>query len=93
MDAHAREAAAAAAGMEDTYGRKQISPGRTVIHRGQLRQVWDDGDFVLFSDQDGELWHGTVMQHQDHEVYVIRAHVPGGGTRTFAVPEEQIYPY
>lgn len=77
MDVHYREAAAAVAGMQETYGPRE-------------RRNLDS--YVLFWFR-GELSRGHVMSVDRGvrgDVYSVRRHVVGGGSEIVEVKEQAI---
>ena len=77
MDVHYREAAAAVAGMQETYGPRE-------------RRNWSSS--VLFWLK-GDLCRGHVMSVDRGvrgDVYSVRRHIVGGGTEVVEVKEKAI---
>lgn len=85
MDAHANEAAAAVAAMQESYG---TSPGRWDGNR----RTWEPGEYVLFYYR-GDICRGHVMDREDgieRDTYRIRRHVPGNGSEVVEVIDRAI---
>ena len=81
MDAHAREAAGAIAGMLETYGPK-FSPSKPVIRDGRVVDTWSAGDYVSFTTDDGQRRQGYVIEVLDdarYGTYHVKSHRVGGG--------------
>ena len=90
MDAHGNEAAGAITGMRETYG--------TATATGQWkdgRYQWNLNDYVRFRF-DGILREGQIVAYErdvNHDMYVIRSHVVGGGSQVFEVADTAIMLY
>jgi len=81
--AHDREAAAAIAGMRETYGGPPTSPGWW----DGYKRKWKEGEYVLCYHQ-GDLVRGHVMrviEGVEHDLYHVRRHLIGGGTEVVEV--------
>ena len=88
MDAHAKEAAGAVAGIMEAYG---TAAGNWDGHRRR----WQVDDYVLFW-LDGYLSRGHVMEvveGVEHDRYLIRTHVEGGGSKVVEVRDMALLPY
>jgi translation initiation factor IF-1 len=87
MDAHAREYAGAAAGMQETYSPAQPLGSRYVGDR--LVNVWATNDVVLFEANDGEDHMGRIVEACPDDMYVISC--PDGHRRI--AHADAIYPF
>jgi hypothetical protein len=81
MDAHAREYAAAAAGMRDTYGFQ--------------RQTHAVGDSIWVRLPIAQNTHVkvVVVEVLDDDLYHVTRHIPGGGREHYAVTPDEIMPF
>lgn len=87
MDPHASEAAAAVQGMAEIYGR-HFSPSRVVLRDGRPVDTWSAGDWVSFTDQDGNTRAGHIIEVLDdsgYGIYHVAAHRIGGGRDHYSV--------
>lgn len=94
MDAHAREASGAVAGMTETYGTRRFSPPRPVIRDGRVVDTWAVGDYVAFTMDGGEHRQGYVVECVDESgygIYHIKSHRVGGGVDHLSVDGFQIH--
>ena len=90
MDAHANEAAAAVAAMQEAYGGKTAA-GTWDGHRRR----WAVDDCVLFY-HDGYVCRGHVMalyEGVERDTYAVRRHVEGGGSEVVEVIDRAMLVY
>lgn len=87
-DPHAREYAAAVAGMND----HTISPPVTRIIEGQIVDTYAVGDRIKWLEKGHELY-GVVVEVLTPTTYHVRRHVPDIGNQHHAVDAEQILPW
>ncbi len=91
-DPHAAEYAAAAAAMNDFYGRP-LTPPTTTMRAGRLIDTHAVGDFVEFTDEHGEPRRGYVVEAQDGDFYLVRCHLIGGGQEVIAAHIDAFRPF
>lgn len=70
MDSHAREAAAAAFGMQDLYGAPAQPVGARYVS-GRLVNVFANGDAVMFDAHDGRCLMGRIEEAANDDLYVV----------------------
>ena len=91
-DPHAAEYAAAAAAMNDFYGRP-LTPPTTTMRDGTLVDTHAVGDYVEFVDELGQPRRGYVIEAQEGDTYLIRCHLTGGGQEVVAANIDSFRPF
>ena len=91
-DPHAAEYAAAAAAMNDFYGRP-LTPPTTTMRAGRLVDTHAVGDYVEFVDELGEPRRGYVIETHDDDTYLVRCHLIGGGQEVIAAHIDSFRPF
>ncbi len=91
-DPHAAEYAAAAAAMNDFYGRP-LTPPTTTMRAGRLIDTHAIGDYVEFVDELGEPRRGYVIEAHDDDTYLVRCHLVGGGQEVIAAHIDAFRPF
>ena len=91
-DPHAAEYAAAAAAMNDFYGRP-LTPPTTTMRAGRIIDTHAVGDYVEFCDELGEPRRGYVIEAQDGDFYLVRCHLIGGGQAVIAAHIDAFRPF
>ena len=92
MDAHAREYAGAVAGFQETHGPR-FSQSRGRIRDGRVVATWAVGDYITWTDDQGETRQGYVIDVlcEDRDgTYHVKEHKRGGGTEHWSVDGHQI---
>jgi hypothetical protein len=92
MDAGDREYAGAVAGMQEVYG-KRMSQSRGVLRNGRVVPTWSAGDYITWTDDQGEIRQGYVIEVlcEDRDgTYHVKEHKRGGGTEHWSVDGHQI---
>lgn len=92
MDAHAREYAAAAAAMNEFYGRS-LTPPTTVMRAGKIIDTHAVGDYCEFVDELGNARRGYVIEANDDDTYLLRCHLTGGGQEIVAAHIDAFRPF
>jgi hypothetical protein len=94
-DPHAREYAAATAGMQEVYGRPH--PGRTSVSEGRVVTTWAIGDHVMFRIPDRGTLMGAVLdvliEDGEESQYHVAVHIPGKGREHFLVHNSDVLPF
>ncbi|NBZ96808.1 MAG: hypothetical protein EBR40_10355 [Proteobacteria bacterium] len=91
-DPHAAEYAAAAAAMNDFYGRP-LTPPTTTMRDGTLVDTHAVGDYVEFVDELGQPRRGYVIEAQEGDTYLIRCHLTGGGQEVVVANIDSFRPF
>lgn len=86
-DAHAREYAAAVAGMSD----HTISPVARLVD-GRVIDTYAVGDPIRFL-RDGHTLNGTVVEVLTDRDYHVRRYVPDHGYEHYAVGADEVVPF
>ena len=89
------EYAAAAAAMQDTYGKPRLSqPIGAVYRHGRLLSVFAIGDYCGFDGDDGQHYRGTILERDDDtDTYLLRCHVVGRGSVVLQAHASQFAPW
>ena len=87
------EAHAAGVAMAELYG-SVAQPIRTKLVHGSLVSVYAVGDYCGIVDDAGNHRRGHVIERDDeHDTYLLRCHVTGGGSVVISAHVSQFAPW
>jgi hypothetical protein len=88
MDAHRSEYLAAIDALSELDPPRKFSPSKPVLRHGRIVDTWSAGDWISFTDDQGNRRAGFVIECLDDDgygVYHVRSHRVGGGQDDMSV--------